>query len=78
MEIKKNLELIFKDVFNDETLELNQKTSASDIENWDSVNNIVLMLAIEKHFSIKFLTHEISKLSNVGDLNDMIEEKLKN
>lgn len=54
---------------------LKPETKASDVPGWDSVSHVVLILAIEKHFRVKFTASEIGRLQNVGDLGDLIEKK---
>ncbi len=63
---------IFEDVF-EESPQLNPKLSAKDVDGWDSLTHIRLLLTIEKAFKIKFSTSEIASLKNVGDLVALIE-----
>ena len=67
---------IFKDVFDDVSLILNESTSSKDIEEWDSLNHVILLLAIENEFKIKFALGEIGALKNVKDLIDLTKEKV--
>jgi acyl carrier protein len=64
---------IFKDVFDEDSIEITPETSAKDVDGWDSLTHIRLILTIEKAFKIKFSTSEIGKLENVGDLVTLIE-----
>ena len=57
-------------------LELTDETSANDIEEWDSLSHIQLIVAIEKAFRIKFTSLEIMKWRNVGEMVDSMETKL--
>lgn len=66
---------IFRDVFDDEMLEINENTNSNDIEEWDSLENIGLIVQIEKIFDIKFDISEIGNLKNVGDMVDLIYKK---
>jgi acyl carrier protein len=66
---------IFRDVFDDESLEATPELTASDVDGWDSLTHIRLLLTIEKAFNIKFSTAEIGKLQNVGDLARLIAAK---
>jgi acyl carrier protein len=65
---------IFEEVF-DEEIKLTPELSAKDVDGWDSLTHIRLILTIEKRFSIKFSTSEIGKLENVGDLVALIKER---
>jgi len=76
-EIFEQLNDIFIDVLDLEEVELNAETSANDIEEWDSLSHIQLIVAIEKVFGIKFTSLEIMKWKNVGEMVCSIEEKLK-
>ena len=65
------------DVFDiDEDLEIGPGTSAEDIEEWDSLSHIRLIVALERHFGIKFKNAEVEGLKNVGDLVAVIDSKL--
>lgn len=66
---------IFQDVLDNEDIELTTETVADDIEEWDSLSNIQLIVAIEKHFQIKFTSKEILTWQNVGDMIDCISTK---
>jgi acyl carrier protein len=59
---------IFQDVFDEDSIEVTPELSAKDVDGWDSLTHIRLILTIEKAFKIKFSTSEIGKLENVGDL----------
>lgn len=74
-EIYSRLKELFVDIFDDETIELNPKTTAKDIDGWDSLTHIRLMLTIEKAFKIKFTSSEIGNLKNVGDLAALIQTR---
>ena len=65
-----------QDVFDDDGLELTEAMTANDVEGWDSLSHIRLMVSIEKRFNIKFTNAEVEKLQNVGDLLKAIEAKL--
>lgn len=66
---------IFQDVFDEDLIELTPELSANDVDGWDSLTHIRLILTIEKAFKIKFSTSEIGKLKNVGDLVALIESR---
>ena len=77
-EIFEKLNEIYEDVLDlDETPNLTDETSANDIEEWDSLSHIQLIVAIEKAFKIKFTSLEIMKWANVGEMVNSMEEKLK-
>lgn len=76
-EIFSKLHEIFLDVFDLDELELTVETSANDIEEWDSLSHIQLIVAIEKAFGIKFTSLEIMKWRNVGEMVTSMLEKLK-
>ena len=63
---------IFRDNFDDDTLEITRATCADDIEDWDSQEQINLLTAIEKKFNIKFKLADVRNLKNVGDLLDLV------
>jgi acyl carrier protein len=66
---------IFEDVFNDSSIEITPTLSAKDVDGWDSLTHIRLILTIEKAFKIKFSTSEIGKFENVGDLVTLIKAR---
>ena len=68
---------IFRDIFDDEELIINDNTCADDIDDWDSIEHINLILAVEKEFSIKFDMNEIARLKSVGEIVRAIELKLQ-
>ena len=63
---------IFKDVFEDDDLEVTRETTAHDVEGWDSLMHVTLIVNVEKAFGVKFSSSEISALKKVGDLEDLI------
>lgn len=67
---------IFRDVFDDETLVIEDSTNSSDIEDWDSLEHIALIVSMEKEFDLKFDIREVNKLENVGEMVDLIISKL--
>ena len=66
---------IFEDVFDDDSIEVAPQLSAKDVDGWDSLTHIRLILTVEKAFKIKFSTTEIGKLQNVGDLVALIQSR---
>ena len=67
---------IFRDVFDDDELVITRETDADDIEDWDSLMQIRLVVAMEKTFQVKFDITEVQSLQNVGEMADLIESKL--
>ena len=76
MEIIKELQAIFREIFDDDDLVITPGTTADDIEDWDSLTHMQLIVEIEKKYGIKFTTAEIKKAANVGEFIDIIKEKL--
>ena len=74
-EIYEKLNGIFVDVLDLDEVELTDETSANDIEEWDSLSHIQLIVAIEKEFKIKFTSKEIMSWKNVGEMVDCILKK---
>ena len=76
--IYERLNEVFRDVFDDETIVVNENTTADDIEDWDSLEHINLVVAIENEFGIKFSMGETTSLKNVGEMVSLINQKLGN
>ena len=74
-EVLKQVEEIFKDILDNEEIVLSATTTADDIEEWDSLTHIQLIVAIEKHFEIKFTSKEILSWKNVGEMIECITTK---
>ena len=70
-----NLSSIFTDVLDLDDLVLADDTTAEDIEEWDSLSHIRLVVSIEQHYGFKFTTAEIESLNSVGHLVDCIQAK---
>ena len=67
---------IFRQVFDDESIELTRETTADDIEAWDSLSHINLVAAVEMSFKVRFALGELQSLKNVGHLVDLIDKKM--
>ncbi|HWJ93043.1 MAG TPA: acyl carrier protein [Flavisolibacter sp.] len=76
-EIKKQVNEIFKDVLDNDRIVIQDSTTADDIEEWDSLSHIQLIVGIEKHFKIRFTTAEVTSYKNVGEMIDGIAKKLE-
>ena len=75
-EIYEQLNEVFQDVFDDEDIIVNDETTADDIEDWDSLEHINLIVAVEKKFGIKFNMGEVNKFKNVGEMVDTIMTRI--
>ena len=67
---------VFRDAFDDDTLVLTRSTTAQDIDGWDSMMQVNLVIGIEKAFGVRFSGAEISNLDTVGDLEDLVQRRL--
>ena len=76
-QIYEQLNEVFRDVFDDDMITVNDQTTADDIDGWDSLEHINLMVEVEYAFHIKFNMGEINKMKNVGELVDIIQKKLQ-
>ena len=70
------VENIFRDILDEESLNLTRDTTANDVDGWDSLTHIQLIVAIEKHFKVKFSSKEILSWKNVGELLDSLKDKV--
>ena len=77
-EVYEKLNEVFQDVFDDETITVNDHTTAEDIEDWDSLNHINLIVAVEQCFGIKFTMGEVTGMKNVGAMADIIMARTPN
>ena len=77
MNQKERLQEIFRDIFDDEKLIITEEMSANDIEDWDSLAQINLIIAIEKEFKVKFRLEEVSNLKNIGEMLELFSKKTK-
>jgi acyl carrier protein len=67
---------IFADVFDDESISATPALSAKDVDGWDSLTHIRLILTVEKAFKVKFSTSEIGRMETVGDLVTLIKARI--
>lgn len=73
--VYERLNEVFQDVFDDETITVQDSTTADDIEDWDSLEHINLIVAVEKCFGMKFTMGEVTGMKNVGAMVDIILER---
>ena len=71
------LNVIFRDLFDDDSIVVTQQTTANDIEDWDSLEHITLIATVERTFKMKFKMGEISSMKNVGQMANIIQARTK-
>ncbi len=75
-EVFKTLSEVFQDVFDDETITVNETTTSEDIEDWDSLEHINLIAAVEQEFGMKFTMGQVVTMKNVGEMADIIISRI--
>jgi acyl carrier protein len=75
IQVYSTLTAVFREVFDEDELNLTPQTTADDVDGWDSLAHIRLVLAVSKAFGVKFSASEIGNLKNVGEFADLIEKK---
>ena len=75
MEIETKLQVVFRDVFQDETLVILPEMTAGDVDKWDSITHLIMISKVEEVFNVSFRLKELIKLKNVGDLITLLKEK---
>ena len=75
-EILERLTAIFRDILDDDDIELTPQTTAADIKDWDSANHINIVVSVEMRFGIKISNAQVEQLKNVGDFVALIAQKL--
>ena len=75
-EILSQVNDIFTDTLDNDDIVVEETTKAADVDEWDSLSHIMLIVAIEKHFKLKFTSLEIQSWNNVGEMMDCIEQNL--
>lgn len=73
--VKQRLDGVFQDVFDDPSLEVRDAMTAADVDEWDSLSHINLIVAVEKEFRVRLTTAEVRGLNNVGDFLTLIVRK---
>jgi acyl carrier protein len=66
---------VFQDVFDDDELHVTRETTAQEIEGWDSLMHVTLIVNVEKAFGVRFASAEVAALKNVGELTDLIARR---
>ncbi len=75
-EIYERLNKVFQDIFDDESITVNENTTSDDIEDWDSLEHINLVVAVEQEFGMKFNMNEVTTMKNVGEMVDIILSRI--
>lgn len=75
-EILDQVQNILRGIFDDDEMEVTDETTAADVEDWDSLEQINILVAMEKSFQVKFSVGEVEGLRNVGEMIDLIASKL--
>jgi len=76
-EMMESISKLIRDIFDDESILISEQSSAKDIDDWDSLNNIKIVIAVEKKFKIRFKAAEIRTWNNVGEMCDSIDVLLQ-
>lgn len=77
-QITEQLQDIFRDVFDRETLTVSRETTADDVEGWDSIAHVNLVVEIQREFGVTLVLQEIQAMKTVGDMISLIARKLQN
>jgi acyl carrier protein len=75
-ELHDRLTGVFRDVFDDPSIQVSEMMTAQDVDGWDSLTHVTLVAAAEKAFGVKFTARDIQRLANVGDFLALIRRKL--
>lgn len=75
-EIVEKLTNVFHDVFGDNSIVLNDEMTSADVEKWDSLTHMLMISTVEEQFGIRFKLKELNKLKKVGDMIEILQEKL--
>jgi acyl carrier protein len=74
-DIVNRLNTIFRQVFEDTSIEVTREMTSGDLENWDSLSHVTMIVAVEEQFGVKFTLRELVAMKNVGDLIDCLARK---
>ncbi len=75
--IQDQAQQVFREVFENPSLIITEKTVAADIPEWDSLAHINLIIALEQSFGFQFTSEEVTSMANVGDLFRLLEQRKK-
>jgi acyl carrier protein len=75
MEMHQELERVFRETFNDESLTISDEMTSQDVPGWDSLTHINLMFAIESTFGMQFVGNELADLKNIGELKALLAKR---
>ncbi len=70
------MQQVFREVFDEDDLEVTDDLTADDVEEWDSLNHVTLLVQLEQEFSIRFAASEVGSLKNAGELRRLIERMM--
>ena len=76
-EIYERLNNVFRDIFDDDSIVVTKDTTSNDIEDWDSLEHINLVVAVEQEFGIKFNMNEVTTMKNVGEMVEIIKSRME-
>lgn len=77
IDIMKKLNKVFREVFDDDSLKITEKTTSKDVDGWDSLMHITLIAEVEDAFRVKFTMKEVTGMKNVGEMAAIIEARAK-
>jgi acyl carrier protein len=75
-DVHSRLVKVFRGVFDDDDIVLSRETTARDVEGWDSLMHVTLLVNVEKEFGVKFSSGEVGSLKDVGEMEDLIDARL--
>jgi acyl carrier protein len=76
MNVRQRLQLIMRDLFDDDDLEIRDDLTADEVPEWDSLAHVRLIVAVEREFGVRFTSGEVGEIENAGALVRLIESKL--
>lgn len=76
MDILEQIQPIFRDILDNEELVLTRESKADNVEGWDSLAHVHIVMAVGKHFGVRFGLDDLQSMKNVGDMCDLISRKL--